>query len=246
MLDYMVIEILNGREILVNWSKPEKSNFSVSHGTKSHWDFYWIWILEYLAVQIQIEIFVQFEFAVDWNLPTIQDFDYHVIQHFESHLPRNGLWHIWIKFITNVWTQNFKTHSWFKCMILNTYMNKIHVTHICKYGESVAWHGESVASHTCTSHVTHVGKFITYVLWILMNTCQTYVLWIFMNTRQHLKIQNTYVNHGWGNSQHICKNSYNTCFMNFYEYLSIRIWRPVSGRNHGWGAMEVKCRFCSR
>jgi len=27
--------------------------------------------------------------------PTIQDFDYHLIQHFESHLPRNGLYDGW-------------------------------------------------------------------------------------------------------------------------------------------------------
>jgi len=45
--------------------KIETINFSVSHGTKSNWDFDWIWILWYLAVQIQIEIFVWLEFAVD-------------------------------------------------------------------------------------------------------------------------------------------------------------------------------------
>ena len=62
-----------------------------------------------LTVQSQIEILIGFEFrsilrykfklrfhliefAVDQNLPTIQDFDYHLVQHFESHLPRNGLY----------------------------------------------------------------------------------------------------------------------------------------------------------
>ena len=58
----MVIEILNGGEILVNWSKSRNSTFSVSHGTKSSWDFDWIWIPRYLAVQIQIEILIDFEF----------------------------------------------------------------------------------------------------------------------------------------------------------------------------------------
>ena len=37
-----------------------KPNFSVSHTTKSNWDFDWIWIPLYLAVQIQIVIFVSF------------------------------------------------------------------------------------------------------------------------------------------------------------------------------------------
>jgi len=32
-----------------------------------------------------------FGFAVDWNLPTIQDFDVHFDDHFDSHLLRNGL-----------------------------------------------------------------------------------------------------------------------------------------------------------
>jgi len=32
-----------------------------------------------------------FGFAVDQNLPTIQGFDLHSDEHFESHLPRNGL-----------------------------------------------------------------------------------------------------------------------------------------------------------
>ena len=51
-----------------------------------------IWFPKNLAVQIHTETFVQFESTVDWlgNLPTIQDFDYHLIQHFESHLPRNS------------------------------------------------------------------------------------------------------------------------------------------------------------
>jgi len=48
-------------------------NSKISCGTNSNWDFCWIWIC---SCQ---------------NLPTIQDFDYHLIQHFESHLPRNGL-----------------------------------------------------------------------------------------------------------------------------------------------------------
>ena len=39
ILEKMQIEILNGGEILVNWSKSRKLNFSVSHGTKSNWDF---------------------------------------------------------------------------------------------------------------------------------------------------------------------------------------------------------------
>ena len=42
-----------------------KSNISVSHGTKSIWDFDCIRIPRYPAVQIQNEIFVEFEFAVD-------------------------------------------------------------------------------------------------------------------------------------------------------------------------------------
>jgi len=36
MLDQMVIEILNGGEILVNMSESRKSDFLVSHGTKSN------------------------------------------------------------------------------------------------------------------------------------------------------------------------------------------------------------------
>ena len=39
MLKETQIEILNGGTILVNWSKSRKSDFSVSHGTKSNWDF---------------------------------------------------------------------------------------------------------------------------------------------------------------------------------------------------------------
>jgi len=58
MLVGMQIEILNGSEILVNWSKLRNSNFSVSRGTNSNWDFVWIWILLYFAVQIQIQILV--------------------------------------------------------------------------------------------------------------------------------------------------------------------------------------------
>jgi len=58
MLKDLQIEILSGGEILVNQSKSRKSNFSVSHRTESNWDFDWIWIPRYLAVQIQIEICV--------------------------------------------------------------------------------------------------------------------------------------------------------------------------------------------
>ena len=36
MLVGMQIEILNGREILVNWPKLRNSNFSVSRGTNSN------------------------------------------------------------------------------------------------------------------------------------------------------------------------------------------------------------------
>jgi len=36
MLVGMQIEILNGREILVNWPKLRNSNFSVSRGTDSN------------------------------------------------------------------------------------------------------------------------------------------------------------------------------------------------------------------
>jgi len=50
----MVIEILNGGEILVNLSKSRKSNLSVSHGTKSNWDFDWIWIPRYLAYKFKL------------------------------------------------------------------------------------------------------------------------------------------------------------------------------------------------
>ena len=89
---------------------------------------------------------------------------------------------VWIrKFMINMWMNimihnkyvnkvhnkctntKFITHTWIKCTILNTYMDKIHITHIWKYGESVTWHGESVASHTCRSHVTHVAKFTTHI-----------------------------------------------------------------------------------
>ena len=58
MVKEMQTEILNGGKILVNQSKSRKSNFLVCHGTKSNWDFDWIWISRNLAVQIQIEIFV--------------------------------------------------------------------------------------------------------------------------------------------------------------------------------------------
>jgi len=58
MIVEMQIEILNGREILVNESKSKNSNSSVSRGTNSNWDFDWIWIPLYLPVQIQIVISV--------------------------------------------------------------------------------------------------------------------------------------------------------------------------------------------
>jgi len=58
MVKQMQIEILNGKEILVNYSKSRKSNLSVSDGTKSNWNFDCVWIPRYLAIQIQIEIFV--------------------------------------------------------------------------------------------------------------------------------------------------------------------------------------------
>ena len=74
MLNKMVLEI---RMLGRFQSKSRKSNISVSRSTKSNWDFDWIWISRYLSVQIQNEIFVEFEFAVDFNLPSIQDLDYH-------------------------------------------------------------------------------------------------------------------------------------------------------------------------
>jgi len=56
MLVWMQIEILDGGEILDNWSTSRHSNFSVSRGTNSNRDFGWIWSPLYLAVQIQIQI----------------------------------------------------------------------------------------------------------------------------------------------------------------------------------------------
>jgi len=41
MIVEMQIEILNGGEILVNYSKSKNSNSSVSRGTNSNWDFDW-------------------------------------------------------------------------------------------------------------------------------------------------------------------------------------------------------------
>jgi hypothetical protein len=63
-------------------AKSRKSNFSVSHGTKSNRDLDWIWIPRYLAVQIQIgilfklnlqltKIFPQFRISIAF-LPTFR------------------------------------------------------------------------------------------------------------------------------------------------------------------------------
>jgi len=50
MVNEVQIEILNGWQILVNYSKSRNSNSSVSRSTNL--DFDWIWISLYLAVQI--------------------------------------------------------------------------------------------------------------------------------------------------------------------------------------------------
>jgi len=55
---------LNGNRNPERWGdfsqlvKSRKSDFLVPHGTKSNWDFDWIWIPKCLAVQTQSEIFV--------------------------------------------------------------------------------------------------------------------------------------------------------------------------------------------
>ena len=56
MLVGILIEILNGGEILVNYPKSRNSISTVSRGTNSNWDFDWIWIPLYLPIQIQIVI----------------------------------------------------------------------------------------------------------------------------------------------------------------------------------------------
>jgi len=47
IVNEMQIEILNGGEILVHYSKSRHSNSSVSRGTSSNWDFDWI---EFLCI----------------------------------------------------------------------------------------------------------------------------------------------------------------------------------------------------
>jgi len=54
--------------------------------------------------KFKLRFWFNLEFAVDENVPTIQDFDERWIQHFESHLAREGLYH-------SLWLQTSRSHS---------------------------------------------------------------------------------------------------------------------------------------
>jgi len=54
--------------------------------------------------KFKLRFWFDLEFAVDENVPTIQDFDERWIQHFESHLAREGLYH-------SLWLQTSRSHS---------------------------------------------------------------------------------------------------------------------------------------
>ena len=90
----MVIEILNGGEILVNCKFKLNKNLNLKLYHEILRNSNPIKISIRLCIVIYRDIWFSRFWLVDWNLPSIQDFDYHLIQHFESHLPRNGLYYL--------------------------------------------------------------------------------------------------------------------------------------------------------
>ena len=89
----MVIEILNAGEILVKCKFKLNKNLILNLYREIPRNSNPIKILIRLCTVRYWDILFSPFWLVDWNLPSIQDFDYHLIQYFEFHLPRNGLYH---------------------------------------------------------------------------------------------------------------------------------------------------------
>ena len=84
MLNEMVIEILNGGEILVNCKFKLNKKFNLNLYCEIPRTSNPIKISIRLCTVRYWNIWFSRFWLVDWNLPSIQDFDYHLIQHFES------------------------------------------------------------------------------------------------------------------------------------------------------------------
>jgi len=83
----MVIEILNGGDILVNCKFKYNKNFNLN--------LYSGLPRNYILIStLYCEIPRNLIFSILTSWLKFQDFDYHLIQHFESHLPCNGMY--WI------------------------------------------------------------------------------------------------------------------------------------------------------
>jgi len=92
MLNSIAVEILNGGETWVNCKFKFNKNLILSLYSEISRNSNPIKISIRLCTVRYRDIWFSGFWLVDWNLPSIQDFDYHWIQHFESHFPRNALY----------------------------------------------------------------------------------------------------------------------------------------------------------
>jgi len=109
-LNSTVIGILNGGEILVNCKFKSHTNLNLNLYRDIPRNSNPIQISIPLCTVRYRDIWFSRFWLFDWNLPSVQDFDYHGIQLFESHFPRNGQYYCYYISQSYLALRNFADH----------------------------------------------------------------------------------------------------------------------------------------
>jgi len=142
MLVGMQIEILNSGKILVNCALKWNQNLDLNLYREIQKNSNSTKISIRICTARHREIWVSQFWSVDYNLPTIHDFNLHSDEHFESHLLGNGLYQFYSLESLVSKHISWRVFSW------------NNLRHTCPWLMSQIW----TTLHICMSHVPHMNN----------------------------------------------------------------------------------------